>query len=92
MNEHNIDMTEKCDHEYRVFGTRVDESVNIPWGHIYGHGKSEGYYGGWVICDKCGDSPSVAQYEVIHKRPYNCPLIKSLPRYDKMVKITKWKD
>ena len=78
-------MTEKCCHEYRVFGTRADEEIWQPVGHL--GGKPEGYYGGWVICDKCGDSPSVAQYEVTHKRPYNCSLIKSLPSYDKMVKI-----
>lgn len=83
-------MTEKCDHEYRVFGTRADEEVYLPVGYL--GGKPEGYYGGWVICDKCGDSPSVSQYEVTHKRPYNCPLIKSLPSYDKMVKIIKWKN
>lgn len=80
----------KCDHEYRVFGTRIDEEVYEP---VRGSdGKPKGYYGGWVICDKCGDSPHVAQYEVTHKRPYNCPVIKSLPAYDLMVKIIKWKN
>lgn len=77
-------MTDKCDHEYRVFGTRITEET-YPCRLL--NGKPEGYYGGWIICDKCGDSPYVSKYEVTHTKPFNCPLGFSM--FDKMVKIVE---
>lgn len=76
------DMTDKCEHEYRVFGTRLNEDV-YPYREL--NGNPEGYYGGWVICDKCGDSPWVNRYEVIYTRPSNCSIRPSM--FDKMIKI-----
>lgn len=78
-------MTDKCDHEYRVFGTRLSEDV---YPHRLLNGKPEGYYGGWVICDKCGDSPWVNRYEVIHMKPSNCSIWPNI--LDKMVKIVEY--
>lgn len=83
-------MNKTCEHEYRVWGTRPDEDINIP---VYpSDSKPEGYYGGWVICDKCGDNPSVARYEITHTKPTKWSVDLSRFGRDHMVKIIKYKN
>jgi hypothetical protein len=80
----------KCQHEWRKFGTRMEESVNYP----IRDSKPSGYYGGWVICDKCGWSPFVNKFNVIGKRPYKSPFKGTLDIdgfwQDDMVEIVEW--
>jgi|ERR1041385_2265874 hypothetical protein len=53
----------KCDHEWRMFGTRLEEEV---WTPIrYGPRTC-----GWVICDKCGWNPYASEYKIIGNREY----------------------
>jgi hypothetical protein len=75
----------ECVHEWRMFGTRLCESVSTP---IRTDKKPEGYDGGWVICDLCGWCPFVYRYEVTGKRPHIEPLLGQWP--DVMVKIIEW--
>jgi len=77
----------KCSHEWRVYGTRLEEEVWTPIGS-----KSNC---GWVICDKCGWEPYVEEYKKIGKREYY-PFGKQNKKegdiswYDYMVEIIKW--
>ena len=79
----------KCQHEWREYGTRLDESVTVP----VRESKPAGYYGGWVICDKCGWSPFVKKYNVIGTRPYK-PFKDWVDENnfwkDNMVEIVEW--
>jgi hypothetical protein len=55
----------QCNHEWREFGTRLEEEVWIPVGRPPSEIKD-----GWVICDKCGWNPFVNKYRVTGKREY----------------------
>jgi len=81
----------ECKHEWREFGTRLEEEVYIP----VGRSEPSGYYGGWIICDKCGWSPFVNKYEVIGKRdyfPFGKDTNPHLPWYDILVEVIEWGD
>lgn len=53
----------KCDHEWRVFGTRAHEEVYPVFPDR-----------GFIICTKCKKESFAERYKVIEKRPYDCPL------------------
>jgi len=74
----------KCEHEWREFGTRLCEEVYIPVRET----MEAGHYGGWIVCDKCGWSPFVYKYKVIGKRDHIEPLLGPWP--DTMVEILDW--
>lgn len=78
----------ECIHEWRMFGTRLEEEVFVP---IRNDGKPEGYHGGFIICDKCGWDPHVRKYEMIGRRPYKEPLL-GMETHDVMVKVIEWGD
>ena len=76
----------RCEHEWRVYGTRINEEVYEP---IRYDGKPAGYYGGWIICTKCELwPPAVARYEIVGERDYECPLLGKWR--DLIVKVTDW--
>jgi hypothetical protein len=73
---------DKCSHEWRLFGTRMNEEVCLPMGCVYG----------WVICDKCGWNPFVEEYKIIGQqggRPSGGPFNWDA---DALVEIVKWGD
>lgn len=72
----------KCEHEWRLFGTRLEEEICMPV-------RAREHFEGALICTKCGVE-NYGEYEVIGKRP--------VPHYsgswdmfkDVLVKVTKW--
>jgi hypothetical protein len=51
----------KCKHEWRLFGTRLEESVSNPGEVTMNSGP--------IICTKCGMEQSAEGYEYIEERP-----------------------
>jgi len=52
----------KCNHEWRLFGNRLEESVSIPV-------RIPPRNCGSVVCTKCGTSQYAEDYEEIERRP-----------------------
>ena len=52
----------KCKHEWRLFGTRLEESVSTPVREVTMNS-------GPIICTKCGIEQSAEGYEYIEERP-----------------------
>lgn len=81
----------ECDHEWRMFGTRLEEEV---WTPI--RAKPPEKLAGWVICDKCGWNPFVYSYRVTGKREYfpfgktNIEGNFNLPWHDVLVEVLEW--
>jgi hypothetical protein len=73
----------ECNHEWRMFGTRMDEEFYCP-----GLKPNTGP----VICDKCGWDPWVQEYKIIGTRKGVKWICGFDDNYDTMVEIVQWGD
>lgn len=76
-----LNIPNKCDHVWRLFGTRMDEEVYCP-----GVPKNSGF----VICDKCGWNPFVDEFKIIGKRKGVKWINGFDDNYDTMIEIVRW--